>query len=708
MINIISVNPTGMFSYGKHATIELADKGLVLLEGQNLDKNSDSNGSGKTSTFNALAQILFGKNPTGHTGDAILNRKLGKCFGMVKFQTDAGLYRIIETRKWKKSDGVPDSDMNLNSLWINGGESYSGTDLFLERWDDGQNLWLDERATNIATGNTRLDMKATRKKILDILNISYDQYMAVAYLAQQQSLKFLVGGHKERMEILGEIIDISSWDRRIAAVRADMQANSHQIANINAIMQGMSMATEMYSNVEDKTTEQIDAEIAAETNSAAQYTMRSASLSKDLEDRKAAIAAATSGNAEIFKAVREMSSMLEVFLSLRNEEFKKHTEILRSIRETKQPKDIDNAELEVAQLKTQLHVKIEEVGQLMTGGGRCGKCKTVVDARHIQRHKDLLGVDINRIKAEIEAAELTLTNLKAIFNAEIEMSMNAASAKYDSSTASLTQNIETIKQQIAELDATIIKNNESARRLQIELDAMRLAENIKINNDNSTAALLRVSALGQARAQRAERERKSAEVAAATAANTARRAELLAKGARLAAIDRLFGDKGMKAARIDSALIAINQLLTDSIAKISDNTLSVFVSKTREKADGGTATDITITVKELNKDDVPYELYSGGEKQQIILAFVTAFWSLATKYGTGVNILCLDEIFGPLDSSNTNNMFEFLEYMRDMGKSSIFIVTHNKDVKKSMTFDEKWVATKQYGVTTLDVGNINE
>ena len=63
MLVIESVNPTGMFSFGGCQDINLVGKGLVNLLGVNKDQHADSNGSGKSSLFNSVCEILYQENP---------------------------------------------------------------------------------------------------------------------------------------------------------------------------------------------------------------------------------------------------------------------------------------------------------------------------------------------------------------------------------------------------------------------------------------------------------------------------------------------------------------------------------------------------------------------------------------------------------------------------------------------------------------------
>src|SRR5579872_3719132 len=111
MLTLLSVNPTGFMSFGMEKTYGLSDCGLIRLLGKNLDKDPDgqaSNGSGKTSFFNAITLCLFGKIETysGDTispSDEVINEALGKglCIRTEWINGRSEHWRVTIARKWK-------------------------------------------------------------------------------------------------------------------------------------------------------------------------------------------------------------------------------------------------------------------------------------------------------------------------------------------------------------------------------------------------------------------------------------------------------------------------------------------------------------------------------------------------------------------------------------------------------------------------------
>lgn len=86
------------------ATLKLANKGLVSIEGNNLDNTgSDSNGAGKSSIINAILWCLYGEYGKDEAADDVVNSRTGKdCFVQSEWQEDSLVYNITRYRKHSK------------------------------------------------------------------------------------------------------------------------------------------------------------------------------------------------------------------------------------------------------------------------------------------------------------------------------------------------------------------------------------------------------------------------------------------------------------------------------------------------------------------------------------------------------------------------------------------------------------------------------
>lgn len=104
----------------KEASLKLADKGLVSIEGVNEDKAaSDSNGAGKSSIINAILWCNYGSYGKDEGADDVVNSQAGKnCMVSCEWEcyVDKCLYRIRRYRK----DSKHKNNLYVEQTWGGG------------------------------------------------------------------------------------------------------------------------------------------------------------------------------------------------------------------------------------------------------------------------------------------------------------------------------------------------------------------------------------------------------------------------------------------------------------------------------------------------------------------------------------------------------------------------------------------------------------
>ncbi|MBX4911417.1 AAA family ATPase [Rhizobium bangladeshense] len=155
------------------AKFALSDRGLVLIQGVNLDDTSaKSNGAGKSSIFDALCWALYGVTARDESGDAIINDKAGKGTRVVIEINDNGhLYLVSRHRKHKTHKNalvVSHLPPTLGAVW---GDLTKGTDkLTQEVVDKILGCSLDVFVGSIYAGQERMpDLPGMTDKQLKIL-----------------------------------------------------------------------------------------------------------------------------------------------------------------------------------------------------------------------------------------------------------------------------------------------------------------------------------------------------------------------------------------------------------------------------------------------------------------------------------------------------------------------------------------------------------
>lgn len=696
MLTILNCNPTGFFSYGLHRSVWLDSLGLILLEGKNNDRTGNPNGAGKTSLFNAITTILFDQNPVGFSGESIVNETLGKCFGKVGFcDSNGGKWRVIVTRKWRKTDKYPDPEFEEPSEWHNHKERYSGTDVYLERWDDSLQLWKDERGTNVA-GNTRLDLKSTRKKIITVLGINYEQFMSVGYLAQQQSLRFVNGTHKERLEVIAELGDIGIWDERRNKIKDRIKEIDSEIERSNAVIAGANRAGAILQPPDPKTRES--------------FIQLASGVQQSIDDCDARIVAVQAKKIDWVTQCQTIDNAISVFrqesrdltaqrkaLELDASKLvKAYAEECNVVRSRPKDQALNQLEDDMRQNRGYVTARRHDLEQLLSGAGKCPRCKTSVTDDHLLRQRELILIEIRELEEKIQKAAEEIKFAHEEWEYGVQNDLKLAEDKYTSARSSLEATIGIV-------DSAIVGVDNKTDKLRLDKQSLGQDPEYQIQAiaQERMGYIASLSQYGERVKDWDRQQLKWAEYKLSLETTKLNIEKLEDELKYLRILERLFGDKGIKAHKLGVVIAQLNQTAQKFLDILTDNTVRVWVTPFREKSDGGVSTDIQIMVQEGTKSNVPFGLYSGGEKQQIVLAFIGAFWQVATMQGSGVNLLCLDEIFGPIDEQNAIGVYHYLDYIKSQGKSTIIVVTHNQDVKHQLNFDNKWLVEKTNHTSTL-------
>lgn len=671
--------------------------GLTLLEGCNLDRAGNPNGGGKTSLFNAITTILFDDNPTGWTGEAAVNEVLGKCFGKVGFNDSNGVkWRVIVTRKWRKTDKYPDKEFDIEpSEWHNHKERYSGTDVYLERWDPVAGIWVDERGTN-AAGLSRLDLKSTRKKVIQVLGINYLQFMSIGYLAQQQSMRFISGTHKDRMEVIGELGDIGIWDKRISKIKDRIREIDSEIERNKSVIAGASRAGSILQAPAKEArdtyfdgaeaarllVEECDDEIKIIQSQETTWVTQCSDVDKAISDAR--------------QETRDLTVQRRTYDVSISSLVKKYAEECNVIRQRPKDQALNKLEDDVRQWRGFITARRHDLEQILGGAGKCPRCKTSVTDDHLMRHRELILVEIKELEDKISKANEEIKIANEDWEYTLQAAIEAAEVRYQASRSE-------IETTIGIVDAALSGVEQKIDRLRT--DKEKLGQNPQFQMQAIIQKRFgHVATISQYEQRIKEWDKQQANWLEyrQSLENTRLEIDKLEDELKYTRIlERMFGDKGIKAHKLSAIINQLNQTVQKFLNILTDSLVNVWVTPFREKGDGGISTDMQIMVREGTKSNVPFGLYSGGEKQQIVLAFIGAFWQVATMQGSGVNLLCLDEIFGPLDEQNSIAVYGFLDYIKAQGKSTVIVVTHNQNVKNQLKFDNEWLVTKKNHISTL-------
>jgi len=165
-----SISIEGFLSYKTKQTIDFTNISTALVVGQFNGDFLNSNGSGKSSAFEAVAVCSWGKLVSrSETLDELINDECDTAHLSFEFEFERNIYK--KERMWGKK--------SHNELYM-----YSA-----DKW--------------IPIGGDNAD-----KRLIELLGVTPSTYSSILYLPQEGELKFIEGKASERKAILRELLNL--------------------------------------------------------------------------------------------------------------------------------------------------------------------------------------------------------------------------------------------------------------------------------------------------------------------------------------------------------------------------------------------------------------------------------------------------------------------------------------------------------------------
>jgi DNA repair exonuclease SbcCD ATPase subunit len=690
-LTIHSVNPTGMFSYGRSEAIPILNKGLVHLVGVNEDQGGDSNGAGKSSLFNAICELLFHENPTGAKNDDVINKVWGRGMaGRIVFTArDGNHYRTTYCRNWKDPFYEIDNDNKV---------AYCGTALFLDKYDRSAGIWRDFRGSG---------MPETKEKVKALVGITYQRFLAISYMSHRVGNQFLRGTNKDRMDLLSGIIGIEEWDEILEKCRKLRKTLKDQVDEFNgkiAYEEGsVQTLREQLQNIRLNDIHNTITRLTEEVNAKREEWALKNLDKKKLEEEYQNIQKEQNGslNTDNINRFKAEDSKLRIELNL--------------IEKSRQPqyispdlllaKKVSSLENEISKLEGQLGY-IQKSDNVLLSKDNCPTCSSPITENQKKKIKDEKESSINEIRGKIEGLKVELAKAVAENSEDLEKRKAAEKERQDS----LYVKAQEIIMQLNQIHESLNREYEVYKSFDGKLKEVQ----DKISKVN--AELAEIRAEGSKKSSEIEYlQSKLSDFGTLEGQISEKQANISFLQGEIKGVQRDVDEyswlidniPSIKLHKMSNAMEEISNLVNDYFTSLGD-TLRVNISPFNPKVKPKNASDtksmmkdeVSVRIMDGNKDILP-SLYSDGEISKVSLAVSKALHEMARKSGQGCNLMMMDEIFGFMDANNSQRIAQSLSNILNRG--TVFLTDNSDKVRDLVNFKHVWTARKSHGQTVLEV-----
>lgn len=639
----------------KEVEINLDNKGLVLVSGENLDDpNFKSNGAGKTNLHESISWVLYGRTTKGLKGDEVLHKRVKKnCMVSLDIEDDTGdLYSIVRGRKHK--------EYKNSVLVFKGG-------------------------TNI-TGKSDKD---TNEFIESLIQMSYDVFTATI-LYSSSSFKFTSSTDAEMKKSLDNMLNMEFWNlcqeetkRRIDAIKDNIKTIENKIENNS---KNIEILTEQKDDLLEKSKES-KISYAKKKDELLERLEIVKNEYKDLEDTSLDLKGTLKDlkvlNTKIAEVAEQIDNFDKIFKNI-NATKVKMSETSGNIRVS------DNNITDLTNKASRLLRKLDDKKALI--GTACPVCGSDITKESLNKAtaeikeelksivKDLkLKKDsklddekaLNLLKEELEKFQNDYDERKSFLDKKAKYDQELADIKAKvSQNTRLKEAYERSKKQyddtIAMLEKDILEY--SGPYKDVYKDSL---ENLDIKISNYSTLLSNLKDQIEER----NRELKNNEVWL-----------------------NPFSNRGIKSLLLDSVTPFLNKKSNYYLSKLTSGSIEIEFKTQTENKSGNLQDKFNLDIRNNNGGD-KYIANSDGERRRIDIAVNLALQDLiSSRNSKKINVAFFDECFDSLDDIGAERVIEILNENHS-NKRSMFVTTHNENLKSF--FDKCIIMVKKGGFTKL-------
>ena len=614
-----SIDIEGFLSIGT-AKINLADRGLVLIEGKNLDDSSArSNGAGKSSIVDGLCWCLYGKTARGLSGEEVINHKYKNCKVTLLIEEDDLCYTVIRSRKGKTAD---------LTLSCKGG-----------KWD----------GEKILTKGTIAETQAAVEKIM---GCSYTVFVAAVYAGQEAMPDLPSMTDKQLKELLESVIGVEKLSAAYRLAQTEAVEAKHS-ADKTAMR--LSMLKEQ---LEDKRKELDYVEhLAEEQKKAIAEQIRTASA--EVNHREINLEAAIKKAAEVSSQKEEIRNKINVLdESISNITLFQNKAKMAEI-------TAHDAKIAVAKAESDFNTRKEIAKSLAQAamqvdsriGTKCSECGKEYTAEDIKPAKEAAVIKAKEAVFKAQEAKREVARLTEIAN-DLEHKAEVANQAIPNSDCLVQKNALLREYQKLDQYQAEVNNAKSALgNSKKNLESLKAMSEAQI--DTMTPIKNAIKELEES-ITKVQADYYNCEKAVAV----------------LDACKDIFGPIGVRQHVLDTVTPILNDRTARYLDVLSDGKLqAIWTTLTRTKK-GEVKEKFNIMVSN-RVGGGSFESLSGGEKRKVRVACCLALQELVASRATKpIELFIADEVDHALDDAGVERLIGVLNEKAECCKS-LFVISHN-------------------------------
>lgn len=602
----------------------LDDKGLVLIQGSNIDDTSQSsNGAGKSSFPDALSFCLYGTTARGESGDAVINRKAKKnCLVSVDILDNDETYRIIRHRKHHKEK---------NRLIV---------------------LQLDDN-TGAITDLTKGTDKLTQDLVNKIIGCSAEVFNAAIYAGQEKMPDLPAMTDKQLKSLVEEAAGIDRLQQAEVEARNRLRDAKSEFSVISTEIEANRRAMERTRDAIGAAKRDIKAfddnhkqKVAERTKSLKQVKVDFEALSKKADENHPKI-----------QAIDE--ELVEIYDKLSNANKEK-------VRLQDAEVAVRKAERELAHEKAMVRVQVQNIEKAKRSlqqigdrvGTPCGECGKPYKASDLKEARDIAEQHVEVAKSggkalSEKAKQLAVTVSEAIqARDKIAQSMTDVSAenKRADELRADKQTLENILQQRNQKQRDL-------KRLLVEVKQLQAEE-------NPYETVL----------EREQNQQKQLKAEDSILCNKRNKVEDNLRIKEM--VCKVFGPAGVRAYILDTVTPFLNNRTSHYLSILTDGNIQATWSTLSQTKKGELREKFAIDVNSA-VGAASFRGLSGGEKRKVRLACSMALQDLVSSRATKpIELYVADEIDHALDESGLERLMTILDE-KAKDKGTVLVISHS-------------------------------